>query len=182
MYIIIDLEATCWENSHKGESEIIEIGAVIVDTYYKILGKYQTFIKPTKNPVLSQYCKDLTSISQKEVDDAEIFPVVFENFINWTNENVKCNIESIIFCSWGYYDKRQLMKDCVFHSIKYPFSNHRSLKHEFAKQRKIKPVGMKRALQMCEIKLKGTHHRALDDTENITQIFIKDKMAQYGKG
>ena len=43
MYIIIDLEATCWENSHKGENEIIEIGAVIVDTCYKILGKYTIY-------------------------------------------------------------------------------------------------------------------------------------------
>jgi inhibitor of KinA sporulation pathway (predicted exonuclease) len=53
------------------------------------------------------------------------------------------------------------------------------LKHEFAKKLKHKPVGMKKALRICKIKLKGTHHRALSDTQNITKIFIKEKMAEW---
>jgi len=32
-------------------------------------------------------------------------------------------------------------------------------------------IGMKKALQICGIKSEGTHHRALDDTKNITKIF-----------
>lgn len=179
MYIIIDLEATCWNTSIKKDNEIIEIGAVLIDKDYNKIGEYQTFIKPVKNPVLSEFCKELTSISQKDVDSAQEFPLGFEKFTNWLAEKSKRRIEDIVFCSWGYYDKKQLKKDCAFHDIKYPFSTHRSLKHEFAKKLKHKPVGMKKALRICKIKLEGTHHRALSDTQNITKIFIKEKMAEW---
>lgn len=177
MYIIIDLEATCWKSSDKRENETIELGAVLIDKNYKTLAEYQAFIKPVRNPVLSEFCKNLTSIKQEEVDNADIFPITFEKFTKWLTTTAKCNIGNIVFCSWGYYDKKQLKKDCAFHDIKYPFSEHRSLKHEFAKRRNMKTVGMKRGLRICGIKLKGTHHRALSDAKNITKIFIEEKMA-----
>lgn len=177
MYIIIDLEATCWGNSIKKDNEIIEIGAVLIDSNYNKTGEYQTFIKPVRNPILSEFCKELTSISQEEIDNAQKFPLVLKNFINWIEKTAGSDIKNIIFCSWGYYDDKQLKRDCALHNVKYPFSKHRSLKHEFAKRRKIKTVGMKKALQICSIELKGTHHRALSDTLNITNIFIKEKMA-----
>lgn len=177
MYVIIDLEATCWEPEREGEGEIIELGAVLIDKKYKVIGEYQTFIKPVRNPTLSQFCKDLTGIKQEEVDNARTFPAAFEGFINWAANLAKCKIENIVFCSWGYYDKKQLIRDCEFHNVKYPFLMHRSLKHEFAKRRKCKPMGMKKALEICGIGLKGTHHRGLDDARNITKIFMHEKMA-----
>lgn len=179
MYIIIDLEATCWNISIKKDNEIIEIGAVLIDKNYNKIGEYQTFIKPVKNPVLSEFCKELTSIRQKDVDNAQEFSLGFKKFISWLAEKSKRRIEDIVFCSWGYYDKKQLIKDCSFHNVNYPFAEHRSLKHEFAKKRKMKPAGMKKALRICKIELEGIHHRALSDAKNITKIFIKEKMADY---
>ena len=44
MYLIIDLEATCWQYP-KEEKEIIEMGAVLIDRNYKILGEYQSFVR-----------------------------------------------------------------------------------------------------------------------------------------
>ena len=174
-YLIIDLEATCWENDcKKGENEIIEFGAIFLDDNYDSLGQFQSFVKPVKNPILSKFCKNLTSIKQKEVDKAVFFPLAFNNLIKWAEETANHEIKYLSFCSWGYYDKNQLIKDCQIHNIEYPFSNHRSLKHEFAKKRGIKPVGMKKALQICDIELTGSHHRALDDAKNIAKIFITE--------
>ncbi|MFH1504785.1 MAG: hypothetical protein ABIH08_05320 [Candidatus Omnitrophota bacterium] len=61
--------------------------------------------------------------------------------------------------------------------MKYPFLEHRSLKHEFAEKRQHKPIGMKKTLQICGIELEGVHHRALDDSKNIAKIFTHEKMA-----
>lgn len=174
MYLIIDLEATCWENQRKDISEIIEIGAVLLDDYYKILSEFQAFVKPISSTVLSEFCKNLTSITQEDIDHAEIFPVVFKSFVVWAEKTAGAKVKNIVFCSWGYYDEKQLIKDCQFHKVQYPFLRHRSLKHEFAKRKNIKPMGMEKTLQFCGMKIDGTHHRALDDVKNITKIFIKE--------
>jgi len=73
MYLIIDLEATCWERNegHYGENEIIEMGAIVVDDDYEIIGEIQRFARPVRNPILSEFCKKLTSIKQSDVDSAQ---------------------------------------------------------------------------------------------------------------
>jgi inhibitor of KinA sporulation pathway (predicted exonuclease) len=43
---------------------------------------------------------------------------------------------------------------------------HVNLKRRFAKARKIKEVGMARALQMVGLPLDGSHHRGLDDAQH----------------
>ena len=175
MYLIIDLEATCWESGgKKEESEIIEIGAVLLGGDCKILGEFQTFVKPVKKPILSEFCKSLTFIKQEDINNAEIFPIAFEKFIREVEGAAGCGIKNITFCSWGHYDRKQLIQDCQLHNVQYPFLNHRSLKHEFAERRNTKPKGMKKTLQSCGIELDGTHHRALDDAKNIAKIFIKE--------
>ena len=50
-----------------------------------------------------------------------------------------------------------------------PFE-HVNLKRRFAKSRKIKEVGMARALQMVGLPLDGSHHRGLDDARNIAKL------------
>ena len=178
IYLIIDLEATCWENhANRNNMEIIEIGAVLANNDYKIIGEYQIFIKPIKNPKLSKFCKDLTTIKQKDINNAETFPVAFKQFIQWVEDKSKNNIADIIFCSWGYYDKKQLIEDCELHNINYPFQAHYSIKHKFAEIKNLKkPIGMAKALQMCKIQLDGTHHRGIDDAKNIAKIFIQEKI------
>ncbi|WP_375377881.1 exonuclease domain-containing protein [Paenibacillus sp. MZ04-78.2] len=44
-YIVLDLEATCWENDRTKQNEIIEIGAVKINDKLKIVDEFQTFIK-----------------------------------------------------------------------------------------------------------------------------------------
>lgn len=64
--------------------EIIEIGAVLVERdQLQIIDEFQTFIKPTKNPILTDFCKELTSITQKDIDSAPIFPIAIAEFKNW---------------------------------------------------------------------------------------------------
>ena len=73
-YIIVDLEATCWEGCQVNKMEIIEIGAVCLNgnNLYPI-SEFQQFVKPMINPVLSGFCKNLTHIKQKQIDLAPIF-------------------------------------------------------------------------------------------------------------
>lgn len=170
-YVIVDLEATCWEKREIfRESEIIEIGAVILESSTGPIGEeFATFVKPIIESKLSEFCMRLTSIGQQDVDEAANFKAVFPRFIEWIGT------KPFTLCSWGAYDLKQIRIDCERHKISLPssFSRHINLKQEFADLKRIKPCGMKKALNILGIKPEGTHHRALNDARNIVKIALQ---------
>ena len=182
MFILIDLEATCWSDdsleglikTNQKENEIIEIGATLIDDDFEIISKLDQFIRPSVNPVLSEFCTRLTTITQKDVDNAPLFPEAWNNFQNNVELIINGRFEDLKFGSWGFYDNKQIKKDCLQHNIKFPFNNHFSVKHEFAKRRNIKPCGVSAALKILKLQFEGTQHRAIDDILNISKIFIQE--------
>ncbi|PHN08241.1 3'-5' exonuclease [Flavilitoribacter nigricans] len=170
-YIILDLEATCWEERTKNKNEIIEIGAVKINANAELVSEFQTFVRPTQHPELSEFCKSLTSISQSDVDAAPHFPEALQQFQEWFDYGRA----SYLLCSWGFYDKRQFKDDCKLHGLDADWVKpHISVKHQYGIFKKLeRPVGMKQALQMEGIALEGTHHRGIDDARNIAKIFVK---------
>lgn len=171
-YIILDLEATCWEDrTLKHTSEIIEIGAVRVNENREITGEFSRFIRPQLHPVLSEFCKSLTTITQEEIDLASSFPEVLQEFLHWIKENNS----SFQLGSWGFYDKNQFEKDCTLHSLDTTWlTSHISIKHQYAAITGAKrPMGMAGALKREGLDLVGTHHRGIDDARNISRIFLK---------
>jgi 3'-5' exoribonuclease 1 len=170
-YIIVDLEATCWEGREANKNETIEIGAVLVNEKKQIISEFEQFVKPLMNPILSDFCKDLTSISQPQVDDAPLFPEAIQRFQSW----IQTNSEPFLLCSWGFYDQKQLERDCLLHGLETNWlKSHISLKHQYANIKSLRrALGMKNALLNEKMALAGTHHRGIDDARNITQIFLK---------
>ena len=170
-YVIVDLEATCWEGGSNIERmEIIEIGAVILESSQgPVSEEFSSFVKPVIEPILSDYCMRLTSICQADVDEADNFKTVLPRFIDWIGA------QPFILCSWGAYDLKQFRVDCERHRIALPdsFLRHVNLKQEFADLKGIKPCGMAKALNILDIKLEGTHHRGIDDARNIAKIAVQ---------
>jgi len=65
--IIIDFESTCWENEKYRPQEIIEFPAVLLDTVTgECLEEFHHYILPVENPVLSDFCRNLTGITQQQ--------------------------------------------------------------------------------------------------------------------
>jgi len=180
IHIIFDIESTCWDGDgdyQRENSEIIEIGAVKYRDYSKI-DEFSQFIRPVKFPNLSDFCKNLTTISQKDVDTAPLFSEAVSVFEKWIFENVKQD-EQIKFWSWGFYDKDQIIKECLINGYvgkisKHMVENHRNMKFAFGDATGIRRGrGMERALDYLQIPLDGTHHRGIDDARNIGKIFEK---------
>ena len=170
-YIVFDLEATCWKDrSLPLKSEIIEIGALKIDRHQKICDEFSKFVRPKMNPKLSDFCKELTTIRQEDIDEASPFPEVITKFQEWIGQH-----DDFVLCSWGFYDKKQLRLDCDLHHLPANWTkDHISLKHQFAQLKNLKrPIGMGGALKMEGLKLEGTHHRGIDDARNIAKIFVK---------
>lgn len=169
-YCVIDLEATCWDRSdpNKQPMEIIEIGAVLLDENYDYIKEFDIFVKPLDNPALTEYCKSLTSITQKDVDSAPTLSVAISRLKEWLG-----NTDDITFCSWGYFDKEQLLEDCKRNLVDYPFNNsHINIKARFSRvMKRTRKMGLQKALRILGIQFEGTPHRGGDDARMIAKIF-----------
>jgi len=169
-YVVVDLEATCWDDARsRDQMEVIEIGAVRLTSDLEIDAddEFSRFVQPVVDPTLSDFCTELTSITQADVDGAERFPPVFASFLSWVGESPAW------FCSWGAYDVGQLERDCHRHDLVFPewiTARHVNVKREFAAWRGVRPCGMAKALDIAGLPLEGTHHRGIDDARNIARL------------
>jgi inhibitor of KinA sporulation pathway (predicted exonuclease) len=167
-YVIVDLEATCWEKSgRRDQMEIIEIGSVLLASARgPAIDEFDRFVRPVAEPVLSEFCMRLTSISQADVDGADTFPAVLSEFLHWIGP------EPFMLCSWGAYDLGQFRLDCDRHGVPLPesFERHVNLKEEFARVFGVRSRGMAKALVHVGLPLVGTHHRGIDDARNIGRL------------
>jgi 3'-5' exoribonuclease 1 len=173
-YIVFDLEATCMDREKFPEeakifpNEIIEIGAVKVNEQGEVIDRFNRFIKPILNPVLTDFCKKLTKIHQEDVDGAEGYPEVIQAFIEWIGKDY-------VLCSWGFYDKKQLRADNSLHSLYSDWvTPHISIKRQHQKLNKLpRGMGLQKALAHEGFRFEGTPHRGIDDAINIAKIFVK---------
>lgn len=166
------MEATCWQDDIWEDREIIEIGAVKIFNG-EIIDRFDIFVKPVKNPKLSEYCLKLTHIKQYNVDTAISQKDAVEQFYLWATNNFK---ENPIYLSWGTFDKIKLTETINTYRINRRFlkqtKNHYNMKKIYANMLHLpKQISMTAALEREKIQLSGMQHRAINDVENLHKIF-----------
>jgi len=171
-YLVIDLEATCDDQGAvpRPETEIIEIGAVLVDgRTLAPKSEFQTFIRPVRHPRLTGFCTQLTSITQGDVESAPSFTVALSQLAEFINVHEGAHP---LFGSWGNYDRNQFRQDANFHCVSLPLGDdHLNIKQAFSDALGTeKRFGMARALMRLGVPLQGTHHRGIDDARNIAVL------------
>ncbi len=172
-YIVYDLECTCWQTKELDkERETIEIGAVLLNEYGEMESDFCQFIRPILHPVLSDFCRRLTSISQIDVNRSFTFPAVIKDFIDWGE---LYDDEDFLLCSWGGFDKRQLIADCQLHKIETEWlEKHINLKEQYHKHKRLRtPIGLKKVVEQEGFEFTGIHHRGISDAQNLAKIFVK---------
>lgn len=170
LFLLVDLEATCWERLNvRDKNEIIEIGVCICDIEGNILGQYQSFVKPRINKNLSGFCKKLTGISQSNIDSSNILSYVILDIKKWAESNFCADLKKIKWCSWGTWDIGCIEKDCGRHGIDFPFGDHICLKSLYEEFSGVS-CGLKEAVKREGHEWEGSEHRALDDAYNSQKI------------
>ena len=175
--VIYDIEATCGDDIPKEKREVIEIGAVMLCNG-KICGEFDRYIKPKNNPILTDYCKNLTHIKQESIDAAESFDIVFKEFMTWCDNN--------IMCSWTGYDGYALLKDIKRHKIhgltESILHNKVNIKAIYVSCNKLgskfkseHSFSLEDALKEENIDFEGSQHRAIDDAKNTAMLYIKHR-------
>jgi inhibitor of KinA sporulation pathway (predicted exonuclease) len=165
----VDFEATCWpDESRRGDVEIIEIGCVKLSQQTgRHKGEFSSLVRPTRYPKLSQYCIELTTIQQSDVEAAPAFPEALQHFVDWMGDPRQCTL-----CSWGAYDKFLLRQACRFNRTSYPFDDeYINIKPLFSETFSGRGVSMERAMEMMDIAQEGRRHSAIDDARNAAKLF-----------
>jgi inhibitor of KinA sporulation pathway (predicted exonuclease) len=171
--LIIDLEATCWQEDgekQRQQSEIIEIGVCKMDADSGEIIKSEGILVKPVHSAISVFCTRLTSITPQMVE---------QNGVSLSEAcamlEQKYGAKQLTWASYGAYDKNMLREQCAKFNVKYPLSaQHYNVKVLFADAYRLpKGIGMERALKMLNLPLVGTHHRGVDDAKNIAKIMYR---------
>lgn len=181
-YICIDLEMSELTQIERSFSnglrhEVIQIGAIMVDENFKIISKFNTFVKPEFSQI-SSFLEELTGISNSMVEDAPSFLVAFDNYVSWVTEKSNGD-EYLTFC-WSPSDYNQLFRECsakgkhrkeLINEIMTSFVDLQSMFGAWIEWEK--PVSLDMALSLCEFEFVGDRHSAYYDAVNTSRILFR---------
>ena len=114
-YVVVDFE---WNQTSYGKGtenrkipfEIIEIGAVKLDKNLKEIDRFSRTIRPKVYKKLHYITKELTGISQEELNVSDPFTYVLVDFMLWCGKDY-------IFCTWGNMDLVELQRNMKYYNL-----------------------------------------------------------------
>lgn len=119
-YITLDLE---WNQAYAQKAlavqrrlacrlrgEVIQIGAVKLDSRMNICGSYQIIVKPQHFKKLHRHVSELTGITQEQMDMGTPLPEAAERFKKWCGKD-------FCFLTWGPDDIPMLKENFHVHDI-----------------------------------------------------------------
>lgn len=180
-YIIFDLE---WNQCPDGKErekkelpfEILEIGAIKLNSERQEIDRFHEFIRPTVYKRLHFKTREIVHISPDELKKADYFPDVLERFSNWCGSDA-------LFCTWGSLDLLELQRNIRYHKLKnffpfplkfYDIQKIFSLTFEDGKSRR----SLKYAVDMLQIEKDIPFHEALSDAYYTTIVMKHMKREQ----
>uniref|UniRef100_A0A3Q3EXM3 ERI1 exoribonuclease 2 n=1 Tax=Labrus bergylta TaxID=56723 RepID=A0A3Q3EXM3_9LABR len=189
--IVIDFESTCWREKNNYGQEIIEFPAVLLNTSTgEVESEFHTYVQPQEHPFLSEFCTELTGITQMQVEAGIPLQICLSRFGRWlqslklekgvvfSDRQQKSSAPSpsqklCAFVTWSDWDlgvclqyeckRKQLYKPDMLNS----WIDLRSTYRLFYDR---KPKGLNGALQDLGIQFSGREHSGLDDSRNTAQL------------
>ena len=168
-YITLDLEwnqayaqkalAVQRQLSARLRGEVIQIGAVKLDSKLRICGSYQIIVKPKYFKKLHKHVSELTGISQEQMDVGTPLTEAAESFRRWCGED-------FAFLTWGPDDIPMLKENFHVNSLSHDWlSNTYDLQLIFSRQTdgQSKQRALEYAMEYYGIPMTLPAHDALND-------------------
>ena len=170
----VDLSVSC---SFSNSSNTMKADAYAVSAF-------DTFVRPTFNPKLTQFSIDLTAITQSDVDAAPTIDIAFRNYMDWLGsldlvDEDGCRKGNWCFVTWGDVDiMTTLRQELQLKSIRLPPCFYRwiNLKHDsmYKKHYGREPKGGLRAcVERIGSTWEGRAHNGLIDSYNTAKIVMR---------
>ncbi|XP_066990302.1 ERI1 exoribonuclease 2-like isoform X1 [Macrobrachium rosenbergii] len=190
--VVLDFESTCWDNGARmGRQEIIEFPAVLLRTATgEIMSEFHQYVMPVEQPILSEFCKNLTGITQEQVEAGVPLGTCLGLFSSWIRKlcdehqmsfNTSVASKHVTFATWSDWDLGVCLHyECNRKQLRKPefFNQWIDVKLTYKNFYQRRPQGLAGALKDLGISFEGREHSGICDTRN-TAVLIS-RMAKDG--
>lgn len=156
-------------------SEVIEIGAVMLDDGGKEISCFRQYVRPSYSNRLSNTIRDLTGITDGKLSGARKFQEVIEEFASWC---LKYGTDVEVY-AWSDSDLIQITSEISLKqiipsaNISYLLEHWVDFQHEYDELiRAEEPQGLDHALSISGISFSGRKHDALYDARNTANLYM----------
>eukprot|EP00980_Cylindrotheca_fusiformis_P022626 scaffold9523_cov103-Cylindrotheca_fusiformis.AAC.3 len=164
----VDLSIPCFSNR-------------VVNADAFAISAFDTFVRPTLNPILTQFSIDLTGITQDDVNDAPSIHIAIREFVQWLKSLELVDDSGVrkgnwCFATWGDVDIMGTLRqelDFKGHKLPLCFDRWINLKHDsmFKKHYGREPRGgLRKCVESVGAEWSGRAHNGLVDSFNTAKI------------
>lgn len=175
-YVILDLEMCRVKKEQAAEfgsrTELIQIGAVLVDEKLEIADSFMTYVKPQYGEI-DPFIEKLTGITPENVKDAPSSEQALDMLVKWMPEDA-------LAVSWSYSDADQIIAEIDGKHIDNPrmeelLEKWIDCQYTFGEKMNNteRSYKLSEALIIADIFYDENEHDALVDARNTAQLFIK---------
>lgn len=177
-YIVFDLEFNQgYKYKRKNKSrintkcrfEIIQIGAVKLNSNLQTVDRLDLLVKPKVYSYLHHFISEMTDITIESLKSSDPFNIVYDKFIDFIGPNS-------ILCTWGIADMRELVRNIHYHkldldSLSKNYIDIQSLASKYLKTPNGNSIGLKNAVEALEIPHESQFHNAFNDAFYTGEVF-----------
>ena len=175
-YIVLDLE---WNQSSTGKEEvskvlpfeIIEIGAIKLNSDRKMTDEFSELIKPQVYHEMHHIIRKLIHLQMEELEKGKSFVEIMEKFRVWCGQDY-------IFCTWGPLDLLELQRNIRYYQLEplgegplafLDVQKLFSIAYEDRKSRRT----LEHAIDFLEIEKDIPFHRAFSDAYYTAKVLAQ---------
>lgn len=175
-YAFFDAEYTCYMDTDKSFdrrhcNEVISVGLVIADRHLNVAATYYSPVRPHYNPKLTGYCRSLTGLKQKEIDEAPGYDTVFQKMFDLLRDYP---VKEILV--WGN-DHKTLEDDAKRNHRSIPKRHRRFISQvtDLTKRLTVRVFGTSITVSLADMKYicdmdHDTAHNAFEDAMDLYHV------------
>lgn len=152
-------------------SEIIEIGAVMLDEDNEVVKSYREYVLPAYNDRVTEKIKELTGIDYSMLEGSDQLAPALEKFLEW------CGPDCTVY-SWSTSDSKQLKAECRVKGISLDgrlgelLATWIDFQKEFGDLCHLtKSVSLDKAVEIAGLDFSGAAHDAATDALNTAYLY-----------
>ena len=167
-----DFEFTCGGGINRWKAELLSVGLIICDREFNVVQRFYSTVKPAKQPKMTTLCKELTHLTQEEINLSPDSDAVFAQV-----EQLLAMYQTDGMYVWGNYDQIGLSSDARLHKkCKLPNLNILKAASRIVDiQRELtEKMGLRDAINISELSTafgyvpeNGSFHNAMIDAEGL---------------